>query len=308
MDETTEPIDVTDTTPTVEPLRVGVVGAGPWATMVHAPMFANHPATTLAGVWARRPGAAEKLALRHGAAAFASVEELFDACDAVTFAVPPDVQTELAVLAAQAGKAVLLEKPIALDVDGAARLADAIDAAGVGSQVVFSWRYTEEVRSFLADVGSADPIGGRGQFISGAALGGPFATPWRGEQGPLFDLGPHVIDTLDAALGAVVGVRAHGQQDGWIGLLLEHDSGVVSEVSMTARCALQPGRAGAEVYTEAGVIEVDAGSATGPATFVTVVDEFVATARGTAHPLDVHRGLHIQRVIADALADLRSAR
>ena len=39
-------------------LRVGVVGTGPWAHLVHAPMFAVHPRTTLAAVWGRRLDAA----------------------------------------------------------------------------------------------------------------------------------------------------------------------------------------------------------------------------------------------------------
>ncbi|MDQ1396460.1 MAG: hypothetical protein QOG64_1719, partial [Acidimicrobiaceae bacterium] len=39
-------------------LAVGLVGAGPWATMVHAPVLSAGPETLLAGVWARRPEAA----------------------------------------------------------------------------------------------------------------------------------------------------------------------------------------------------------------------------------------------------------
>src|SRR5258707_404244 len=38
-----------------EPVSVGLVGAGPWASMVHAPVLAASPHTRLAGVWARRP-------------------------------------------------------------------------------------------------------------------------------------------------------------------------------------------------------------------------------------------------------------
>jgi len=291
------------------PLRVGVVGAGPQARLVHAPGFAHDPRTTLAGIWARRPEAAHELASAHGTVACESYDELLDGSDAVAFAVPPDVQAELAVIAARAGKALLLEKPIALDLDAAQRLADAVDDARVGSQVVLSWRYADAVRAFLAAVASCEPIGGRGHFVSGSALGGPFATPWRLEQGPLLDLGPHVIDTLDAALGPVVGVRAHGDRHRWVGLLLDHESGLTSEVSLAARSNVDPARAGAEVYTEEGVIEVDAAAAVGPDDMVaTLVGELVDTARGVPHPLDVHRGLHLQRVLNDAARDLASRR
>ncbi|HKA03271.1 MAG TPA: Gfo/Idh/MocA family oxidoreductase, partial [Acidimicrobiales bacterium] len=94
-------------------VSVGLVGAGPWASMVHAPMLATNPNTRLAGVWARRPEAAAALAAKHGTEAFESIDGLFDSCEAVAFSVPPDVQGDLAVRAATAGKHLLLEKPIA---------------------------------------------------------------------------------------------------------------------------------------------------------------------------------------------------
>ncbi|HMG42700.1 MAG TPA: Gfo/Idh/MocA family oxidoreductase [Acidimicrobiales bacterium] len=286
-------------------LQVGLVGAGPWAKLVHAPMLAQHPGTRLAGVWARRPEAAAEVAEAHGSRACGSVDELLDGCEAVAFAVPPDVQAELAVRAAGAGKALLLEKPVALSLDAARRLTDAVDAAGVGSQVLLTWRYAAAVREFLADVAAAEaPVGGRAHFLGGGSLAGPFATPWRIEHGPLLDLGPHVIDLLDAALGRVVGVRAHGDPRRWVGLLLEHESGAVSEASLTAHTPIVPHRSGVEVYTEAGAVEIDTAAAVGPGTMTTVVDELLLTASGTPHPLDVHRGLHLQQVIHDALRDL----
>ncbi|MEY2590495.1 MAG: hypothetical protein QOJ67_2479 [Acidimicrobiaceae bacterium] len=287
-------------------LAVGLVGAGPWARFVHAPMLATHARTSLAGVWARRQDAAEEVATENGAPSFTSFDELLERCDAVSFAVPPDVQAELAIRAARAGKALLLEKPIALDLDHAVRLVDAVEASGVPTMLNLTWRYAAPVRSFLDVAASAEPIGGRGHFISGALLGGMFATPWRLEHGALMDLGPHVIDLLDAALGTVVGVRAHGDPQRWIGLFLEHESGIVSEASLSAHSNLNPYRAGVEIYTNDGVIDLDAATAVTPETMVTIVDELVDTVAGK-HPngLDVHRGLHLQRLLDAAFADLR---
>ncbi len=39
---------------------------------------------------------------KHGAPSFERIEELFDACEAVAFSVPPDVQADLAARAARA--------------------------------------------------------------------------------------------------------------------------------------------------------------------------------------------------------------
>lgn len=291
-------------TESAERLRVGVVGAGPWAGFVHAPMFANHQRTTLSGVWARRHDAAEALASTHASTAFASFEDLLDHCDAVAFAVPPDVQADLAVTAARAGKAMLLEKPIALDLGAAERLVDAVEDAGVATQVNLTWRYTDAVRSFLAAVHAAPALGGRGHFISGAFLGGPFATPWRLEHGCLLDLGPHVIDVLDAALGPVVAVRGHGDPHRWVGLLLEHESGLSSEVSLSAHSDVDPFQSGVAVYTIDGALEVDATKAVTADVLPRIVTEFADTAADhRPHPLDVHRGLHLQRVLHAAAID-----
>jgi predicted dehydrogenase len=288
-----------------EPVAVGLVGAGPWARLVHAPVLAAGEETSLAGVWARRPEASEELASQFGSRAVASLDELYDACEAVAFCVPPDVQASLAVDAARAGKALLLEKPIAMDLAGAERLADAVLSAGVPSMVVLSWRYAEAVRTFLDDVRTFDAIGGRGTFVSGALLGGPFATPWRLERGALPDLGPHVLDLLDAALGEIVAVRAHGDSLRWIGVLCDHEDGRVSEASLSASVGMAPHRASVEVYGRDGCREIDLVTAVGVDAFTTLRREFAACVReGVPHELDVRRGLHLQRLLQSAADQL----
>jgi predicted dehydrogenase len=276
--------------------------------MVHGPVLAAGPETSLAGVWARRPDAAAALADRLGVRSYDRFEALLDDCEAVAFAVPPAVQATMAAQAAAAGKAVLLEKPIAADLDGAERLADAVGSAGVASLVVLTFRFADGVRSFLDAARASRPIGGRGWFVSGGLLGAsPFATPWRLVEGPLLDLGPHVLDLLDAALGPIVSVRAHGTRLGWVGLLCDHESGAASEASLCATVAVDPHRAGAEVYGDGGVVEVDAAaSARDVATFATMRADFAAAcaAGATSHPLDVHRGLHLQRLLAAASESL----
>jgi predicted dehydrogenase len=271
-------------------------------------MVAAHPDTELTAVWARRLDAAAEVAEPNGAAAHDSFDGFLDAVEAVVFAVPPDVQAELAGRAARAGKALLLEKPLALDLEAAGRLAGIVDETGVATQMVLTWRYAPAVRALLEAVADSQPIGGRGWFLTGGMLDGPFATPWRLEQGPLLDLGPHVIDLLEAALGRVVGIRAHGDAHRWVGLLLEHEGGTTSEASLTAYSRLDPARAGVEIYTADGVVEVGTVGVSASAAS-TLVEEFVTTARsGTPHALDVHHGLHLQQLLAEATEDLRRGR
>lgn len=286
------------------PVRVGLVGAGPWAHMLHAPVFAAGPETRLVAVWARRADAAAELASEHGATAVPSLEALCEGSDVVVFCVPPAVQAELACQVAGAGRAMVLEKPVAADVAGAERLATAIDEAGVASAVVFSWRYAAAVRRFLAAAEGFDAFGARGVFVTGSLVGGPFRTPWRLTGGALMDLGPHVIDLLDAALGEVVGVRAAGHTRRWVSLILEHGSGAVSEVGLSADIPHR-GRSGVELYGPNGLLEVDCGAAVDAETFATLRAEVAAMVRtGAPHRLDVHRGVRVQRVLAMALAQM----
>ena len=287
-------------------LRVGLVGAGPWAGMFHAPMLAAGPRTTLAAVWARRPEAAEELATAYGVPHTTSYDELLAVCDAVAFAVPPPVQAALAPRAAQAGKHLLLEKPLAFTVPEAEAIADAVDAAGVQTLLVLRNRFTAEGRAFVASAQAGRPMGAVATFVSGAALAGnPFATPWRVELGALFDLAPHAIDLLDAALGPVTRVSATGDPRRWLGLTLEHESGAVSQtaLSITAPGDLAPFRI--EAGTEAGPVVFDGGRSDDDDVQEAITTAFAdAVDSGVAHPLDVHRGVFLQRCMAAALADL----
>ncbi|WP_042364120.1 Gfo/Idh/MocA family protein [Streptacidiphilus neutrinimicus] len=284
-------------------LTVGLVGAGPWAGMAHAPALAAGPATELAGVWARRTEAAAELGGRFGAPAFARLEELFDACEAVAFCVPPDVQAELALRAVRAGKAVLLEKPLAMELEGARRLADAVAEAGVVSQMVLTARYTAATREFLTRAQAVRPLGGVGVF-TGSLQDGPFATPWRLERGALLDLGPHLVDLLDAALGRVVAVRAQGDPLGWVALTLEHESGALSQAGMTAFAGGSLPAPRVEVFGADGHARLAWPEAL-EEPFTRMVAEFAQAVRtGAGHPLDARHGLRLQELLAQAEAQL----
>jgi predicted dehydrogenase len=265
--------------------------------MVHAPVLAAGPATRLAGVWSRTAASAEALAATYGVPATATFEALLDGCDAVAFAVPPAVQAELAPRAAAAGKAVLLEKPLADDLVGAERLTEVVAGAGVASLV----------SSFLEAARRFDAVGGRACFVSGAFLGGPFATGWRLERGAVLDVGPHVLDLVDAALGPVVELRALGDPAGWVSIAVQHEGGAVSDVALCCRAGIEPSRTEVEVFGPSGALSVDARVGVGPESFLEVARRFAAAAGGdpeAAAGLDVHRGLHLQRLVAEVEVQL----
>jgi predicted dehydrogenase len=285
-----------------EQLRVGLVGAGPWAKAVHAPGLAEHPGTELTTVWARRPEAARELAEAHGAAVSASVEELFAQVDAVAFAVPPAVQAELAIQAAHAGKHVILEKPIAPDVESAERLTDAVLTAEVASLVMFTLRYAVETREWLDDLAAVGGwAGGGARWLSGALLAGPYSTSvWRHEAGALADIGPHVVDLLDAALGPITEVvGAYQSPDDLWQLVFTHEGGASSTATMSMRLPVEPTVAEIAVYGAHGYRVLTRRPVAGVERFIALLDDFAAMidTGTTTHPCDVRRGLHVQRVL-----------
>ena len=82
--------------------------------------------------------------------------------------------------------------------------------------------------------------------------------------------------------------------------------GAVSEVSLTGSSGVEGMRSGVEVHTRDGVHAVDGADAVDATAFVTMAREFAGAVRtNTPHALDVHRGVHLQRLLAAALADLR---
>ncbi|MGI5503539.1 Gfo/Idh/MocA family protein [Lentzea sp. CA-135723] len=288
-----------------EQLRVGLVGAGPWAEMIHAPGIANHPGTTLTGVWARRPEAAASLASSHGAEAFEDYGAMLSTVDAVAFCVPPGVQGPMALEAARAGKHLILEKPIASSVEEAEALVAAVEEAGVASLVVLTRRYAPETKEMLAQLHRTGGwTGADSRWISGALLSGPFSdSPWRHDKGALDDVGPHAFDLLDAALGEITDVlAANVTGTGLWQLILQHEGGATSTVSLCLSLPVQPPFADFTVFGENGHRTLTNRDTPAAECFTNLLDDFVAMVHsGTVtHECDVRRGLHLQRVIDQA--------
>jgi len=295
-------------------MRFGLVGTGHWARIAHAPALASTPGVSLAAVWGRNAEAARSLAAEHGAAGFSDVTAFLDAVDAVAFAVPPDVQAPLAVRAAEAGKHLLLEKPVALSVSDADKLVDAADAAGVASVVFFTHQFNTEIRAWLADERARGADGGWSGGVAvwlGAALqpDSPFNTPWRRDKGGLWDLGPHVVAMLWACLGPVTSVTAVAGGTDVTHLVLRHSGGVSSAATVTL--SAPPAAAGNNLF-----VWGEAGRSVMPATPDDPVDalrvaalELIGSAEsGRPHPLDVRFGRDVVKVLADAQAQLEAAR
>jgi predicted dehydrogenase len=92
-------------------VRVGVVGVGALGQH-HARVYADLPGAQLVGVHDAIPDRAAQVAGLHGVRSFPGLAELLDAVDAVSVAVPTVDHHAVSRLALEAGKDVLVEKPM----------------------------------------------------------------------------------------------------------------------------------------------------------------------------------------------------
>lgn len=145
------------TTTPHSPVRLGVIGTG-WMGVFHAESVARRlPDATLVAVADPAPGVAERVAAPLGAeVALTDPHELLarDDVDGVVIASPAFTHADLAIAAANAGKAVFVEKPMALTLDDADRVIAAAATAGVPLQVGFNRRFAADFAAARAVVSS----------------------------------------------------------------------------------------------------------------------------------------------------------
>lgn len=126
-----------------EKLRTGVIGLGVWGE-THLMAYTSDPLAQLVGVCDLNAELAKERAEQYGVAFWTTdYRELIarDDVDAVSVVTPDFSHREIAVAAAEAGKHVLLEKPMATSVEDAQAISDAAASAGVRLMVDFHNRW-----------------------------------------------------------------------------------------------------------------------------------------------------------------------
>ena len=127
----------------------GIIGAGSIAVGSFAPALLESHVADLVAVCRRNEGQAKAFATEHGAgcAAYGSGLELLQdpAVEAVLVATPTHTHKELTILAAQHGKHVLVEKPMARDAHECRDMIAACAEAGVALGVCYRRRTFPQV-------------------------------------------------------------------------------------------------------------------------------------------------------------------
>lgn len=291
-------------------MRFGVVGTGVWADLLHAKGLSSHPDTELVGIWGRDAAKAADLADRHGITSEAGLDALLDRVDAVAIVVAPGAQPDLACRAAEAGCHLLLEKPLALDKAGAARVVSAVEEAGVQAISYFALHYIEPGATWLREILFPGDWEVASTVLTGSsnAAGSPFKhSRWRRDPGMgLWDIGPHALSVLLPALGRAKRVVAAQGGNEALALAIEHEGDGLS--TTTIRFSVPDadkqvsfnfwGASGRTSYPEFGAQEEAYHSA---------ISELIEAANGVAPRFDVSFAAEVVGVLVDTEAALRNS-
>jgi predicted dehydrogenase len=130
-------------------LRIGVIGAGRWANMAHLPGWKRDTRCELVAVCDVDRALADKAAQEYGiATATTDANDVFanDDIDVVDVVTGDHSHFELTMAALEAGKHVLVEKPVAHDFRDTLRARDLAAERGLKTKVGFTFRYSPAVR------------------------------------------------------------------------------------------------------------------------------------------------------------------
>jgi predicted dehydrogenase len=182
-------------------VRIAVIGVG-YLGQHHARIYAAMEGVTLVGIADTDRVRAQQIAAKYGTDVFTDTRELIDRVDAVSVAVPTVGHGDVALPFLAAGKAVLVEKPLAASVEEADRLIAAAEQSGA----VLAVGHTER---FNPAIEAARPMIESPRFIEVHRLG---TFPERSlDIDVIFDLMIHDLDVLLALVRSdVVSVEAVG--------------------------------------------------------------------------------------------------
>lgn len=199
-------------------MRFGLIGAGGIGAL-RAAALQRAEGIELAAVHDLDEARARKIA--PGARFFPRAEQLFDSADvdAVVISTPPDSHEALATGALEAGKHVLVEKPMAPSVDACRRMVDVARRHQRLLTVGYNHRYFPATK-LVRDTVRSGEIGKLAHVRAYAGHSGlsEFKAPWMYDAavmggGALFDNGTHVIDLLRYVMGdaeEVCGMASNG--------------------------------------------------------------------------------------------------
>jgi predicted dehydrogenase len=229
-----------------EPLRVASIGMGWWSDVL-ADAVQRSGRLKIVACFSRSEEKRKAFAAKYGCRAAASYAEILaDAgVEAVLNTTPNDAHFETTRAAAEAGKHVFLDKPVANSVSAGRAITEACRKAGV----VLALGYQRRRESHFRHVRQQIDAGAFGKLVNAEAnisrdrLGQIDLSSWRYQAagmpgGVMLQIGIHYSDVLEYLLGPVQAVSGRfaqlvlpGDNPDVASLVLEHENGALSTLN-----------------------------------------------------------------------------
>ena len=191
-------------------MDVGLIGTG-WAAERHAAALGRIEGVRVAAIAGRNAARLDRLCRSSGAAAYADYREMLrrERLDAVLVLLPPHLRGEPEIACAAAVPAVLVEKPVARDLDTALRVGEAFERAGT----VAAAAYMNRCRKSVAKTRECfAPPNGEAVLVEGRWVGDvPPPAWWRDKSlsgGQFVEQCTHLVDIARYVAGEIVEVAA----------------------------------------------------------------------------------------------------
>ena len=232
-------------------LRIGIVGAGHFGRF-HALKVAKGRRARLAGLYDPDGGRAAAVGREAGCAPAASLAALLEGCDAVIVAAPAEMHHGLARQALEAGRHVLVEKPMASTLKQADELATLAGARGLVLQVGHLLRYSAEHRAISSRI--ARPL-----YIEAARIA-PYK-PRGTDVSVILDLMIHdldlVISLVDSPIASVdaLGAAVSSANEDIANARVRFENGCVATIT-ASRISLKTERR-MRLFSEEGYLSAD---------------------------------------------------
>ncbi|MBZ9702020.1 MULTISPECIES: Gfo/Idh/MocA family protein [unclassified Mesorhizobium] len=136
--------------------------------------------------------------------------------DVIDIVTPNDSHAAIAIAAAEAGKHIICEKPLARGGDEAKTMLDAVNKAGVIHMVAFNYRRTPAValaRQYIEEGRIGKILNFRGTYLQDWSADPDSPLSWRFQRkiagsGSIGDIGTHVVDLARYLVGEIAEVSA----------------------------------------------------------------------------------------------------
>lgn len=248
-------------------MRVGIAGTGFMGT-AHAAAWSQTGAK-IAGFTAETMQEAEPLALQYGAVVYKDLPAMLRDIDVLDICTPTHLHSEMVLQAAEAGKHIICEKPLALTIEAGQAMIAACKRAGVRLFVAHVVRFFPEYALAKASVERGE-IGqpgvvrlSRGSYRPKKPLGNWFLDESK-SGGILMDLMIHDFDYARWIAGEVESVYAKkvstlnpGAPVDYALAILKHRSGALSHIAGAWAYPPPVFRTHLEIAGDKGLIEFD---------------------------------------------------